>query len=134
LGIRVVLAAVLLALWPSTALAQSTDATRIRAAFLKLIDRPRVPLAPESRPRLDSGFYLAEHFTFASESKERVPGIFLKSVRARDRRPAGTSARGAQPRRIIDPSSWTAPPHSETQQVSRNSAWDCRHLRTETAD
>jgi dienelactone hydrolase len=79
-------------------LAQAPDAERIRAAFLKMIDRPRVALDPESRPRADSGIYHAEHFTFASEAGERVPGIFLKSVRANDRRPAiillhGTGAR-----------------------------------------
>ena len=72
----------------SPALAQTPDADRIRASFLKMIDRPRVPLAPESRPRLDAGIYRAEHFTIASEAGERVPGIFLKSVRAAGRRPA----------------------------------------------
>ena len=80
------------------AFAQAPDAERIRAAFLEMIDRPRVALDPESRPRADSGIYRAEHFTFASEAGERVPGIFLKSVRANDRRPAiillhGTGAR-----------------------------------------
>jgi dienelactone hydrolase len=71
----------------SQALAQTPDAERIRAAFLKMIDRPRVALDPETRPRPDSGIYRAETFTFASEAGERVPGIFLKSVRATDRRP-----------------------------------------------
>ncbi len=79
-------------------LAQSGEPEQIRAAFLKMIDRPRVPLAAESRPRVDAGIYSAERFTFASEAGERVPGIFLKSVRATDRRPAiillhGTGAR-----------------------------------------
>ena len=60
------LVAALMAAWPGDARAQSVDAARIRAAFLDQIDRPRVSLAPESRPRRDSGFYLAEHFTFAS--------------------------------------------------------------------
>jgi dienelactone hydrolase len=46
-----------------------------------------VPLAPQSSPRPDSGFYVAENFSFASEAGERVPGIFLKSVRAKDRQP-----------------------------------------------
>jgi dipeptidyl aminopeptidase/acylaminoacyl peptidase len=76
----------ILAIFPAAAAAQS-DAERIRASFLKLIDRPLVPLAPESRPRRDSGFYIAEDFSFASEAGERVPGIFMKSVRATDRRP-----------------------------------------------
>jgi dienelactone hydrolase len=67
--------------------AQTADTARIRSSFLKLIDRPRVPLAPETGPRPDSGFYAAERFSFASEAGERVPGIFLKSVLANDRRP-----------------------------------------------
>jgi dienelactone hydrolase len=69
------------------ALAQTTDTMHVRAAFLKLIERPRVPLAPESRPRVDAGIYRAERFSFASEPGERVPGIFLKAARAADRRP-----------------------------------------------
>ena len=68
--------------------AQAPDPARVRAAFLKMIDRPRVALAPESQPRVDAGIYRAERFSFASEAGERVPGIFLKSVRATDRRPA----------------------------------------------
>lgn len=77
----------LLALSPSLVSAQAPDAARIRAAFLKMIDRPRVPLAAEAKPRGDGGVYRAEHFSFASEAGERVPGVFLTSVRARDRRP-----------------------------------------------
>jgi len=82
-----VLLSAMLIVWPTDAVAQTVDAAQIRSAFLKLIERPRVPLAAESRPRPDSGFYAAEHFTFASEAGERVPGIFLKSVVANDRRP-----------------------------------------------
>jgi dienelactone hydrolase len=78
--------------------AQTPDAEGTRRSFLELIDRPRVPLASESRPRVDSGIYRAERFAFSSEAGERVPGIFLKSVRAEDRRPVvillhGTGAR-----------------------------------------
>jgi dienelactone hydrolase len=47
-----------------------------------------VPLDPQTAPRTDSGAYRAEQFSFASEAGERVPGVFLKSVRATDRRPA----------------------------------------------
>jgi dienelactone hydrolase len=64
------------------------DAARTRAAFLEMIARPRVPLAAETRPRSDAGSYRSEHFTFATEAGERVPGLFLTSVRAKDRRPA----------------------------------------------
>ncbi|HUP38951.1 MAG TPA: alpha/beta hydrolase [Vicinamibacterales bacterium] len=77
----------LLALSTSTMFAQAPDASRIRAAFLKMIDRPRVALAPHAQPRVDSGRYRAEQFSFASEAGERVPGIFLTSASAKDRRP-----------------------------------------------
>jgi dienelactone hydrolase len=84
---HVVIAGCVAALLASNAPAQPPDAQRIRAAFLKMIDRPRVALDAESRPRADSSFYRAEHFTFASEAGERVPGIFLKSVRGTGRQP-----------------------------------------------
>jgi dienelactone hydrolase len=80
------------------AFAQDDVSTGPRAAFLRLIDRNRVPLASQTRPRPDAGLYKAEHFTFASEPGERVAGIFLKSVRANLRQPVviilhGTGAR-----------------------------------------
>jgi dienelactone hydrolase len=78
----------MLALGTSAVLAQEPDAARIRAAFLEMIARPRVPLAPETQPRIDAGAYRAEQFSFASEAGERVPGVFLKSAGANDRRPA----------------------------------------------
>jgi dienelactone hydrolase len=78
---------VLLALSPSIMLAQAPDAGRIRAAFLRMIERPRVPLAPETQPRIDSGLYRAEQFSFASEAGERVPGVFFTSTSAKSRRP-----------------------------------------------
>ena len=72
--------------WPG--FAQAPDGPRIRAAFLQMIERPRVPLAPQTAPRPDSAAYKAEQFSFASEAGERVPGVFFKSARATDRRPA----------------------------------------------
>ena len=53
--------------------AQAPDLERIRAKFVELVSRPKVALAAESRPRMDSGFYRAEQFSFASEAGERVP-------------------------------------------------------------
>ena len=68
--------------------AQPVDGSRVRAAFLQMIDRPRVPLAPVTRPRSDASAYRAEEFSFASEAGERVPGIFIKAASAAGRRPA----------------------------------------------
>jgi dienelactone hydrolase len=79
-----------------------------RQAFLKIIQRPRVPLAAESVPLAIYGPYVPEHVTFASEQGERVTAILLKarrrdelddvSIPAGRRRPAvivlhGTGAR-----------------------------------------
>ncbi len=68
-------------------LAQTPDAARIRASFLKMIDRPRVPLAPVTQLRSDAGPYRAETFSYATEAGERVPGVFFKSAAAKNRRP-----------------------------------------------
>ena len=84
---RLLLAAALVAVVHSNVPAQSPDAASIRAAFLQMIARPSVPLAPGTRPRTDSGAYRAEQFSFASEAGERVPGVFLKSAAVGGRRP-----------------------------------------------
>jgi dienelactone hydrolase len=59
-----------------------------REAFLRLIDRPRVPLAAEVRELPGEAPVAREHFTFASEKGEHVPGVLLKSRGASGRRPA----------------------------------------------
>lgn len=84
---RLLLAAAIVAASSARALSQAPDGAPIRASFLAMIERPRVPLAPETQPRLDSAAYRAERFTYATEAGERVPGLFLKSAAANDRRP-----------------------------------------------
>src|SRR5262245_7133971 len=66
----------------------SSSAEAIRSRFLKIIDRPRVPLDPELRPVEASRGLTATHLTFASESGERVPGIIIRPDKAAARRPA----------------------------------------------
>jgi dienelactone hydrolase len=85
---RVLLAAALVVTFVAGVFAQTSDPSQARSSFLKLIDRPRVALAPQTQPRTDSGSHRAEHFSFASEAGERVPGIFLTAASAKDRRPA----------------------------------------------
>jgi len=63
-----------------------------RAAFLRLIDRPRVPLAAQAGMLRDSELYAAEHFSFASEAGERVTGI-LMSRAERSEAPGVTTRR-----------------------------------------
>jgi dienelactone hydrolase len=70
-----------------TLIAQSQTPEKTRAAFLKLIDRPRVPLAPVVKDLPPVGELSQEHFTFAAEVNQRVPGILLKSPKFSGRRP-----------------------------------------------
>lgn len=78
-------AAVLLAIHVLAVHAETPEQTR--AAFLKIVDRPRVPLAPEVKDLPAAGDYAQQHFTFASDADQRVPGILLK--------PAGEAKRPA---------------------------------------
>jgi dienelactone hydrolase len=78
--------------WLTATAARGAD---VRADFLKLIDRPRVPLAaevtalPTTRPPAEF------HFSFASDSEQRVPGILVEnSVAAAGRRPVVIALHG----------------------------------------
>lgn len=74
-------------LLPFNSLAQTAAKPQSsRAAFLQLLDRPRVPLAPEINALPSIANLTHEHFTFAAEQNERVPGILLKQT-ASGRRP-----------------------------------------------
>jgi len=58
-----------------------------RAAFLKLISRPLVPLAPELKPLGETNGLAFTHFSFAVEAGQRVPGLMVGKVGALVRRP-----------------------------------------------
>lgn len=58
-----------------------------REDFLKLIDRPRVPLAPQVTRLSDWKDQAQFHFTYATDSSERVPGLLVKSETAGDSTP-----------------------------------------------
>ena len=49
-----------------------------RAAFLKLLDRPRVPLAPAFEPPVEQDGLLQLAFSYASDADNRVPGLLVK--------------------------------------------------------
>lgn len=71
-----------------------TQAADVRSDFLKLIDRPRVPLAAESQP-FSSGDPLQElHFSYAADAQHRVPGILLKNSELPGRRPVVIALHG----------------------------------------
>lgn len=57
-----------------------------RAAFLKVLDRPRVPLAPTIRARQDDDL-VREDITFASQGGERVPTLLFRREQKGARQP-----------------------------------------------
>lgn len=65
--------------------AESADSTR--TAFLKLLDRPRVELAPEVKPPAGTNGLRATQFSFAAEAGVRVPGLLVKRNEIEGRRP-----------------------------------------------
>jgi dienelactone hydrolase len=79
--------------------AQSTGDTRTRADFLRVIDRPRVQLAPLATVLPAGGRFVQEHFTFASESGERVPGVAIKRAGSTGRNPAVIALHGTGDRK-----------------------------------
>lgn len=74
--------------------AQSADGVDIRAAFLRVIDRPRVPLAPVVQESLNIDSLARVHFIFSTDAEQRVPGILLKQARLTGRRPAVIALHG----------------------------------------
>ena len=58
-----------------------------RQAFLKLIERPRVPLEPVTKPGSEFGETVVEEISFAAEAGERVPALLMKRRTASSRRP-----------------------------------------------
>src|SRR5689334_20753592 len=64
-----------------------------REAFLNLIGRPRVPLAPAAENLNLPGGLLQVNFSFAAEEGERVPGVLLRQATG-GRRPAVVALHG----------------------------------------
>jgi dienelactone hydrolase len=82
---RFVALAAAIGLTPAAAFMQPPSS---RDRFLQLIDRPPVPLAVQTSPRPGGGALEWEHFTFASEAGERVPGLSARRAAPAARRPA----------------------------------------------
>jgi len=70
-------------------IAQSAPADSTRAAFLKVIDRPRVALAVEAHtvPSAEAEFVQA-HVTFAADAQSRVTAVVVKRADLTGRSPA----------------------------------------------
>jgi dienelactone hydrolase len=94
--------AALLLLSSSTLVAQSTSPAQTRAAFLKLIDAPRIDPAPVVRPITANGLRLVqEHISLSVEPSQRVIGLVLKAHGSTGRLPVviqlhGTGGRKEQ--------------------------------------
>jgi dienelactone hydrolase len=73
---------------------KTADAATRRAAFLKLIDRPRVPLAPETKDSGDIEGLSQLRFSFAADAEQRVPGIIVKQTKSTERRPVVIALHG----------------------------------------
>lgn len=78
----------------SSAAAQSSASADSRAAFLKLIDRPTVPLAPVLVGRAEYGDLIEERITFASQAGERVPTLLIRTQAGGRQRPVVIALHG----------------------------------------
>ena len=67
--------------------AQATPSDVLRQKFLKVIDRPRVNLAAESKVLEQGGATETLHFRYQSEASQRVPGLMMKASGASGRLP-----------------------------------------------
>lgn len=71
-----------------------TETTSQSTAFLKLIDRSRVPLAPIVMLAGESDAFNQFHFTYASDAAQRVPGILIKPKSMAERLPVVIALHG----------------------------------------
>lgn len=74
--------------------AACVHAADYRADFLKLLQRPRVSLAAEVEPLPPTNGLAQFHFSFATESGQRVPGVLIKTEPSRGRRPVVIALHG----------------------------------------
>ena len=74
--------------------AQPLTPAATRAAFLKLIDRPHVPLGVEQKKLSEADGLEQWHFTFAADASQRVPGILVKTAQTSGKRPVVISLHG----------------------------------------
>ncbi len=88
--------AALVSLGPGLAAADAAvmDAAATRAAFLQLIDRPRVALAPELQAPVAAGGVVRVDFSYMTEAGQRVPGILVEPAAGASRRPVVVALHG----------------------------------------
>ena len=71
----------------SVCVASAAESADTRAAFLKLLERPRVELAAEVKPSTGTNGLRMTYFSFAAEAGVRVPGLLVKRGETEGRRP-----------------------------------------------
>lgn len=76
------------------ALAAAPCSGQSAATFLKLIDRPRAPLAPEVKELIVTDGLAQTHFSFAADAEQRVPGVLVKQAKSVGRRPVVVALHG----------------------------------------
>ena len=64
------------------------------ADFLRVIERPRVALAPQVEELAATNSLAQFHFSFASDASNRVPGILMESANFHGRRPVVIALHG----------------------------------------
>jgi predicted esterase len=72
----------------------SVRAANSRQDFLKLINRPRVPLNPKVEELPGTNGLARYHFSFDSDAQQRVPGFLIKSTDSHGRRPVVIALHG----------------------------------------
>jgi dienelactone hydrolase len=65
-----------------------------QSEFLKLIDRQRVPLAPDEKELAKTDGLEQTHFSYAADAEQRVPGILVKQAKPAGRRPVVVALHG----------------------------------------
>jgi dienelactone hydrolase len=91
LGYLVCAMRILMTLLLAGSLPASADS---RTAFLKLIDRPRVPLAAQESAATPAKGFAQIHFSFAAEAGQRVPGILIRAEGSGGKRPTVIALHG----------------------------------------
>jgi dienelactone hydrolase len=75
-------------------LLSAVNAADSGAEFLRLIDRPRVPAAPEITGTTTADGLVQITFSYASDATNRVPGLIVKSATSSGRRPVVIALHG----------------------------------------
>ena len=66
----------------------------VRGDFLKLIARPKVPVAPEVKETARANGLVEYHFTYAADATNRVPGVLVEAIASTGRRPVVIALHG----------------------------------------